>query len=224
MGSCPELRLPEQTAKRVIEAVADTEGPVDSPAAKDLKTSAWRLAVDLHVQAGTIESQIHAVERLPPQGRCNPAQFIPIRFTFFNKLTKDDRLLVAFDALVLSEVLGRTVSLGKIIHGDNHASLKAKIPTLLPKARKISEKISVLLASASPPDLILNRHCEEREFRDRCRQKALEKDDLSLLGGMSAKERQKFRSKGFFTVTQLSYAFRPCRRPKRQRDKRATTR
>src|SRR5215831_17401134 len=41
-----------KAAKRVIEAVADTEGPVDSPAAKDLKTSAWRLAADLHVQAG----------------------------------------------------------------------------------------------------------------------------------------------------------------------------
>jgi len=165
-------------------------------------------------------ARIHAVERLPPPGRCKPAQFIPIRFTFFNKLTKDGPLSVAFDALVLSEVLGRDVSLGKIIHGDNHASLKVKIPTLLPKARKISEKISALLASASPPDLILNRHCEECEFRDRCRQKALEKDEPSLLSGMSAKERQKFRSKGIFTVTQLSYTFRPRRRPKRLRNKR----
>ena len=48
----------------------------------------------------------------------------------------------------------------------------------------------------------------------------MEKDDLSLLAGMSAKERQKLRSKGIFTVTQLSYTFRPRRRPKRQRDKR----
>ena len=37
---------------------------------------------------------------------------------------------------------------------------------------------------------------------------------------MSAKERQKLRSKGIFTVTQLSYKFRPRRRPKRLRDKR----
>jgi predicted RecB family nuclease len=209
-----------KTAKRVVEAAADTEGPVASPAAKDLKTAAWRLAVDLHVKAGTIESRIHAVERLPPQGQCRPAQFIPIWLTFFNKLTKDDRLLVAFDALVLSEVLGRNVGLGKIIHGDNHASLKVKIPGLLPEARRISEKIAALVASGSPPELILNRHCGECEFRDRCHQKALEQDDLSLLGGMSAKERQKLRNKGIFTVTQLSYTFRPRRRPKRQRKKR----
>lgn len=36
---------------------------------------------------------------------------------------------------------------------------------------------------------------------------------------MGEKERQKFHSKGIFTVTQLSYTFRPRRRPKRMRDK-----
>jgi hypothetical protein len=45
-------------------------------------------------------------------------------------------------------------------------------------------------------------------------------DDLSLLRGMSEKERKNLRSKGIFTVTQLSYTFRPRRRPKRMRDKR----
>ena len=37
---------------------------------------------------------------------------------------------------------------------------------------------------------------------------------------MSEQEREKYRSKGIFTVTQLSYTFRPRRRPKRLRDKR----
>jgi len=46
-------------------------------------------------------------------------QFIPIRFIFTNKLGKDDKLLLAFDAFVLSEMLGREVRFGKIIHGDD---------------------------------------------------------------------------------------------------------
>jgi hypothetical protein len=37
---------------------------------------------------------------------------------------------------------------------------------------------------------------------------------------MTAKERKKLHDKGIFTVTQLSYTFRPRRRPKRLRDKR----
>jgi hypothetical protein len=47
-----------------------------------------------------LESRLHAVERIPSEGRGKAAQFIPIRFIFRNKLTKDDRLLLAFDAFV----------------------------------------------------------------------------------------------------------------------------
>ena len=60
-------------------------------AAGNLKTAAWRLAVDLPVQAGDMESRLQAVERVPSEGRGRPAQFIPLRFIFFNKLTKDTR-------------------------------------------------------------------------------------------------------------------------------------
>jgi predicted RecB family nuclease len=117
-------------------------------------------------------------------------------------------------------MFGRAVSLGKIIHGDDHATLKVKTSALADEVRKRLGNIAALLASPAPPDLVLNRHCAECEFQFRCRKVAVEKDDLSLLAGMSAKERQKLRSKGIFTVTQLSYTFRPRRRPKRLRDKR----
>jgi predicted RecB family nuclease len=214
--------------------------------AEILKTAKWRLALDvlvrieLHSSRGNeaqtsspeidqslltsaatiIESHLHAVERIPSEGRGKATQFVPIHFIYRNKLTKDDRLLLAFDALVLSQVLGRAVSLGKIIHGDHHVMLKVKTPALAGEVRKRLDKITTLLASPAPPDLVLNRHCAECEFQPRCRKLAVEKDDLSLLAGMSAKERQKLRSKGIFTVTQLSYTFRPRRRPKRLRDKR----
>jgi predicted RecB family nuclease len=62
--------------------------------------------------------------------------------------------------------------------------------------------------------------CPECEFQARCRQKAEEKDDLSLLSNMSAKERKKFHTNGIFAVTQLSYTFRARRRPKRLAGKR----
>ena len=64
------------------------------------------------------ESQLHAVERVSAEGRGKAAQFIPIRFSFCNKLIKDDKLLLAFDAFVLAQALGRDIATGKIIHGD----------------------------------------------------------------------------------------------------------
>jgi len=167
-----------------------------------------------------LESRLQAIERVVSEGRGRPAKFVPIRFNFRNKLTRDDRLLLAFDSLGLSELLGREVNLGKIIHGDEHTTLKVKTEGLLDEVRKLAPKMAEVATSASPPDLVLNRHCSECEFQDRCRQKALEKDDLSLLANMTGKERKKFHNKGIFTITQLSYTFRPRRRPDRMRDKR----
>ena len=232
-------RVPETERLRAQTPPADY---ALSPPEENLKAAKWQLAVnvamavpDLHRisqtsaaadQAGTspttytAETRLHVVERMPSEGRGRAAQFIPIRFIFFNKLGKDDRLLLAFDAFVLSVVLGRDIALGKIIHGDDHATLKVKTSALVGEVRKRLEKIAALLAAPTAPDLVLNRHCAECEFQVLCRKLAIEKDDLSLLAGMSAKERQKLRSKGIFTVTQLSYTFRPRRRPKRQRDKR----
>jgi predicted RecB family nuclease len=79
--------------------------------------------------------------------------------------------------------------------------------------------VTALLADDSPPDLVLNRHCSQCEFETRCRKQATEKDDLSLLSGMSGKDRKKLHDKGIFTVAQLSYTFRPRRRRRKFRGK-----
>jgi hypothetical protein len=83
----------------------------------------------------------------------------------------------------------------------------------------VTDKIGVLISRSSPPDLVLNRHCAECEFQTRCHKKAIDKDELSLLGSMTERERTDFNSKGIFTVTQLSFTFRPRRRPKELKDK-----
>jgi predicted RecB family nuclease len=123
-----------------------------------------------------------------------------------------------FDALVLSETLDREVNLAKIVHGDHRITLKVHTPKPNHEVRNITAKIAALLAGQAPPDLVLNRHCAESEFQKRCRQKAIEEDDLSLLARVSEDERGRYRSKGIFTVKQLSYTFRPRRTPKRAKN------
>jgi len=211
------------TATERMVATSSSAEVASSASIEILKSGNWRLATNLAAQAQMdlwdVESKLLAVERVPAAGRGKPVQFIPIRFIFTNKLCKDDKLLLAFDAFVFAKSLGREIKSGNIIHGDDHATLKVKTSPLAGEVRKRLDKIFTLLSSPTPPDLVLNRHCAECEFQARCRKIAIEKDDLSLLANMSAKERQKLRSKGIFTITQLSYTFRPRRRPKRQRDK-----
>jgi len=94
-----------------------------------------------------------------------------------------------------------------------------KVLTLASEVRKRINEITALLAGNSPPDLVLNRHCGQCEFQTRCSTQAREKDELSLLSGLSEKDRKRLHNKGIFTVTQLSYTFRPRRRHRESRGK-----
>lgn len=183
----------------------------------DLKNAKFYLAIDCLLQANGLQSHIHALERLASSDQTKRNSYIPVRFIPREKITSHDKLLLAFDALVLSAVSGGKLTLGKIIHGNELRVAKLKLPDLMETAKAVVGKISAQQTNASPPPppLILNKHCAECEFKTRCRQLAVEKDELSLLSGLSEKERKKQHSKGIFTVTQLSYTYRPRRRPKR---------
>jgi predicted RecB family nuclease len=204
--------------KRLIRAAKPDEcaiGPFDT---ENIKRAKWRWDTDKVAQVHGLQSNLDAVERQASAVREPATQFVPIRFIFTNKVNRDDRLRLAFDALVLSEMLGCDVAFGKIIHGDEWATVKVQTGRLTSEVRKIVADISKLLSSEGQPDLILNRHCPECEFLSRCKQRATEKDDLSLLAGITEIERSRHRSKGIFTVTQLSYTFRLRRTPKRAKN------
>jgi predicted RecB family nuclease len=174
----------------------------------------WRCSVDIRARSQQLETLLHAVERRPSRtGRA--AQLVPLRSVRAHRPSTVDRLLLAFDALVLTETLGYQVGVGRIIHGDDQTSLRINTAGLAPRARTIIKGIDTLLRTKGGPGLVLNRHCAECEFQARCRQKAIEIDELSLFSGMRPEERARHRRNGIFTVHQLSYTFRPRRAPKR---------
>jgi predicted RecB family nuclease len=203
--------------KRLLTKFPDSDcATATPPIAKKPKDFTWRLAIDVHWKTKEVESWIQAVERMPAKGRGRPTIFIPYRFEASNKITKEHKLLLTFDALMLSDSLGREISLGKVVHGDNYVTLNVNTLALAHEVRKLVKDNATLLGGNAPPDLVLNRHCGQCEFQNRCLAQAREKDDLSLLSGMSEKDRKMLHGKGIFTVTQLSYTFRPRRRRRRE--------
>jgi len=188
---------------------------IGQPPTETVKTTMWRLAVDFAAAGEHVESTIHAVERIPSEGRGAPAQFIPTRFVFTNKLDRHDKLLLAFDAFALSKVTGDDVRLAKLVHGDHYATSKVTTAMLAGELGKLIRKTTTIVSSDSPPDLVLNRHCTECEFQAKCRQKAVEKDDLSLFSSMTAKERKKFNTKEFSLLPNSALASAPVAKPAR---------
>ena len=137
---------------------------------------------------------------------------IPIRIFPSEQIHDDQKQLLAFDALVLGKATGHFPTVGKIVHGRQHEVVRIKLTDLIPKVEALVGDLHAMLEKEIPPSFALIRHCPECEFETRCKDRAVKDDDLSLLGVIPPKEIAKLRSKGIFTVTQLSYAFRPRRR------------
>ena len=181
----------------------------------DLDNSRCRLVMDCTVQAREMQAHLYAVERVAAPDKPHDSPYMPIRCVPREKITTQDKLLLAFDALALGTVSGHVPRFGKIVHGCEQVTAKVEVVGLLDLVKTVVGKIAAQHAHHTPPPLMLNPHCAACEFKARCRHVAVEKDDLSLLSGMTAKEMQKQHSKGIFSVTQLSYTFRARRKPKR---------
>lgn len=179
------------------------------------KNASWRFALKQVVQTQEWETLIQVVQRITPEAPNSSTQLVPFRFVPTRKLSNAVKMMAAFDALILAKSLDTKIGMAKIVHGEKCSVSTVKVNLLARAIYKIISQISALLTSSAPPDLILNRHCPECEFQDRCRKQAVEKDDLSLLANLPDKDRVRLKSKGIFTVTQLSYTFRPRRRLKR---------
>ena len=107
---------------------------------------------------------------------------------------------------------------GTVIYGEGHRRKTVKIGDHAVRTRQTIDAIVATCHSREPPPLVLNRHCAVCDFQPRCRGLAIERDNLSLLSAMTGKERAKCNAKGIFSITQLSYGYRPRRRKRNRPD------
>jgi predicted RecB family nuclease len=135
----------------------------------------------------------------------------PMLFTQKLAASTNDQLVLGFLGLVLSKIQDRIPEYGTIISGNEHKTRRIRLQKLINCAKK---ELNVLLSEKVEPQLFLNSHCKQCEHEHSCIQKARESDHLSLIHSLSKKEILKLNAKGIFTVTQLSYTFRPRRKRK----------
>jgi predicted RecB family nuclease len=142
---------------------------------------------------------------------CQPTIFIGT-----HNIGKEHKFELAFVGYVLGKIEGQIPEKGTIVNADGK-SHGLKLKPLLKSLQKIISPLQEWLSfpANQPPPIILNKHCSLCEYKTQCRQIATEKDELTLLSGLTEKERKRQNNKGIFTVTQLSYTFRARRKPKR---------
>jgi predicted RecB family nuclease len=149
--------------------------------------------------------------RLDALERIDDGTYAPVVFSPHRQVRETNRQRLAFGAAILGRIQGTIPDRGRVVHGPQFKSTRVKLPVLAGMVRDAVDQVHALRQSATPPPLLLNRHCPECEFRQSCRADAVEKDDLSLLRGLSPKEIAGLHRRGIFTATQFSYTFRPAR-------------
>jgi hypothetical protein len=107
----------KEALTRLIDSVDRADCNIAPTQLVSTKRAKWQFATDFIVRKDNYESHIHAIERLTLSGK--PDEFIPIRLVSSNKLAKRDKILLAFDSLVLSDAFKHEISHGKIIYGRN---------------------------------------------------------------------------------------------------------
>jgi hypothetical protein len=78
------------------------------------KHASWRFALGKTVLAQGWQASLELVQRIPQERATSSGQLVPIRFVPANKLSSSDKLMAAFDALVLSKFLGVKASAQKL--------------------------------------------------------------------------------------------------------------
>ena len=199
----------EQHLLRSHHSTAVTQNP---PLLSDAIQHGYAVIMGSGVATDTISCRFDALFRVAQRSPSSNPEYVPVLFVRMDKILKSDKLLLAFYGLALAHAQGKDVSIGMIVHGPQYGATKVHLAKLLTTARCAMNEIGDIASGSKPPLLRLNDHCSLCEYKEPCRAAAVEKDDLSLLRGLKGKEYDTLRSKGIFTVTQLSYTFRPRRR------------
>jgi len=149
------------TASKVFLGGIAANGSMDGRSRMgNFKAIRWRFAETVTAQVPVqsdwpgiklpcdLETHLQLVERVPSNGGGVAPYLMPIRFVFRSKLNTFDRILVTFDAIVLSRLTGRRINHGRIIHGKNHIISTVDTMSLAGEVRRLVGELTTLLAAS----------------------------------------------------------------------------
>jgi len=158
------------------------------------------------------------LKKIPLKSKFGDFAYIPVLIIPTENIPRKTKILVAGIANALSKIQASLISFAEIICGKKLKSVKIKLNTYLKEFHQVVD----LLKRSEQFLFHLNAHCAVCEFSEICREKALKENHLSLLKGITRERIKELNNKGIFSVNQLSYTFRPKRKPPQKENKNKT--
>src|SRR5205823_2583340 len=136
--------------ERLLRGVPEGEWYIGTPSAQEVAEQRYRIifgytATDSEMTA-LLDALLLDANRYPGM---HP--YIPVRFVADEKVTRIDKLLLAFDALALSKSCGMMPGTGRIVHGRKCTTVRITVAPLIAEARRLLRSLAACLRST--PDL-----------------------------------------------------------------------
>lgn len=155
--------------------------------------------------------RIDGLKRIDDHGGAD-GHYVPVVFAKTSKITKTQRQMLEVFAVLIARVQKMAPTFGVIYHGIDCTASTVKFASGLKPAEELLTSLERLSTADAEPRFLLNDHCHICQFQQRCKDKAIEEDSLSLIRSIGEKELKAYARKGLFTLTQLAHTFRPRRK------------
>ncbi|MBM4146967.1 MAG: TM0106 family RecB-like putative nuclease [Nitrospira sp.] len=169
------------------------------------------LLINPHVKGDNFLISFDALRIVSHANARKKMQSIPLMITPKEKVTKNEKISLTIKTILLNSVIPKFSETGKIVFGKKLLTSLVRIKDYRKIAQKMLDDLTALSMENGKPSIVRCDNCRMCEFEKSCRKYLVERDDLSLMGSLSAAEILKRNKKGVFTINQLSYGFRPKR-------------
>jgi predicted RecB family nuclease len=213
------MELRAEVRLKAIDAIL-ARHPGDQVARSTPLTTAGLKRGPQYILDGTFEDDVLALQfdglkRVAGESKLGDFHYVPVLFHENRRIKKQQKLLLEFYGMILSNIQGRVPAYGVVWHGRDCKATRVKLNHDHEKAEQVLQGLKDMLIPGLPPRLLLNAHCQVCEFRQRCSEQAAKEGNITLLRGLGEREVKRYAKKGIFTVTQLAHTFRPRRKGKR---------
>jgi predicted RecB family nuclease len=206
----------QQAVAKILAKHSEAEVARGIPLTVAALQSGPPFVLDATLEDDLLSLGFDGLKRVDGASKLGDFHYVPMLFHEGRKVGKEQRLLLELYGLLLSRLQGQIPPSGIIWHGKECRATRVRLNADLRKTERLLREVKEVVNAEPPPKLILNDHCQVCEFRQRCYDKAVQEDNISLLRGIGEKEIKRYGRKGISTVTQLAHTFRPRRKGKRQ--------
>ena len=146
-----------ESCRKLLCSALHTPAFAGTPDLQTLKDRRYDLILDYVVAHSEIHACLDALVLSRGKRAKLDCPYLPIRFVPSERLSTDDKLMLAFDAVALSKVYGRTPRAGRIIHGRNQTVATVALFPLFGRIQRVLRAINDQQTKAAQP----TRRCPE---------------------------------------------------------------